>query len=634
MQRHLAACLLLPTLAAAATAQYAERPHTKASGLAAVDVSGRSVKNPRVRAIHTRDATLPGGTADLLRRDPFLAYQLGRNLNFREFRERDGVFGPLVSQLAGGNPDGVTSKITANNQTSCLGCHNLPNGNPGGGANFSKDSGLGRNSPHYYGSGLMEMLAIQTRKGLLVQLDQDGNGWVSAVEAAAAGSSVEWTPSAGAAPLDYGDPRLDRGSTGSPQLNNILKVWYVDEDGQVVPGATEVDGTTTVGYNFSVMIWGWGQGGGRAALNPTNRAFLWDPFNAHSGLQAYDPSTTLDPNGDGVSRPTISGAIQFPVTHAAPDAGVNLDPMGFSRDDPDQDGHLNEISEGDLDLAEWFMLHAPRPAYAGTEDSYQAGLALMESFNCTSCHTPDWDVLPRGNGFEGDRRVFDLETSYDAASGELSGRLVPLWNKVGDQHIPKRGGFLVRGLFSDLRHHDLGERAREIDFGGTQNSLWRTPPLWGVGSGFPWFHDGASLTLEDAILRHGGAAEGSRTQYLAASPEQRAALVDFLGKLVLYDIESLPADIDGDGLISPAFQVAGQNTGTERFNAEWLFANPVQIEGPLGSASGNPVTSFAATNLSAAYGLTLELRQDSDGDGWPDAWDRAPSQPGFKNGVE
>ena len=27
------------------------------------------------------------------------------------------------------------------------------------------------------------------------------------------------------------------------------------------------------------------------------------------------------------------------------------------------------------------------------------------------------------------------------------------------------------------------------------DTIWRTPPLWGVGSGFPWGHDGASLTL-------------------------------------------------------------------------------------------------------------------------------------------
>ena len=38
----------------------------------------------------------------------FLAYQLGRNLNYREFRERDGVFDAKVSQLSGTLPDQET----------------------------------------------------------------------------------------------------------------------------------------------------------------------------------------------------------------------------------------------------------------------------------------------------------------------------------------------------------------------------------------------------------------------------------------------------------------------------------------------------------------------------------------------
>jgi hypothetical protein len=35
----------------------------------------------------------------------------------------------------------------------------------------------------------------------------------------------------------------------------------------------------------------------------------------------------------------------------------------------------------------------------------------------------------------------------------------------------------------------------------------------------------------------------------------------------VYDIESLPADIDGDGQIALFFSVAGERTGIERLNA-------------------------------------------------------------------
>ena len=227
--------LALLVSALPASAQYAQREQLPGAG-PAVDVSGRSIKNDRIRAIHTTDTSQKGGTAYLIRKDPFLAYQLGRNLNFREFRTRDGVFSD-VSGLAGPMPDGTTAKITANNQVSCAGCHNLPNGNPGGGPNFSKDSGLGRNSPHYYGAGVLEMIALQVRREILLTIDSDGSGWISASEAQLAPTSLAVATGRGPgdAQLDYGNPRLSQGATGVPALNNIFRVWYVDAAGVHVP---------------------------------------------------------------------------------------------------------------------------------------------------------------------------------------------------------------------------------------------------------------------------------------------------------------------------------------------------------------------------------------------------------------
>ena len=632
---------VLAALAASLSAQYAERPSLAGSLRPDVDVSGRSVKNKRVRAVHSDDDTQAGTTAWFIRRDPFLAYQLGRNLNFREFRSRDGVFDtfepgedPLrdgVSSLGGPMPDGTTNKITALNQTSCLGCHNQPNGNPGGGANFHKDSGRGRNSPHYFGAGVTEMLALQVRAELMRQLDTDQSGWISAAEAQNAPTSMLVAPHPGAAPIDYGDARLD--GAGRPQLNNIFKVWFVDDQGRHLPGATGVGDRGAAGYNFNMIVWGWGQGPGRAALNPTNRAFLWDPFNAHGGLEAHDPSTTDDPDGDGVSQPTLNGAEQFPATHRAPDGGLNSDRRGFSRDDPDGDGYLTEISEGDLDLGEFFMLNAPRPAFAGTPAQYAQGLQLMNQMNCTSCHVANWRINAQDETFAGDRRLFDLDVRWNPVATELQGRLRRLYTVAQGRYLPNRGPARIEGIFTDFKHHDMGAGFEEIGLDGTLNRLWRTAPLWGVGSGFPWGHDGASLTLEDAILRHDGAGAASKQAYLAADDNDKALLVQFLSRLQLYDIESLPADIDDDGLIDSNFVVAGMGTGIERFNAEWLFRIPVRIQGDYVNVDGITVTSFAATNLDQAYGQDLRWRADSDNDGWPDVWDDANGTVGYRDGV-
>lgn len=624
--------LLLPAL----SAQYAERGSLAGSGRMDVDCSGRSVKNPRVRAVHTRDGAKAGGTAWMLERDPFLAYQLGRNLNFREFRRRDGVFDTQIANLGGPMPDKTTAKITSNNQVSCAGCHNLPQGNPGGGVTFHKDSGFGRNTPHYFGAGVTEMLAIQIRTKMLRQIDTDESGWVSAKEAQASRRRLRVETGSGPS-VDFGSARLTKGKTGTPQLNNIFRVWYVDKHGRTVDGATQVDGKKTVGYNFNLIVYGWGQGPGRSALNPTNRAFLWDPWKAHGGLEAFDPSTTNDPDRDGVSVPTLSGAIQFPATHRAPDAGAKLDKLGFSRDDPDGDGHLNEISEGDLDLAEWFMLNAPRPAFAGTAHEYRVGVWVMGELGCTECHVSSWKIEAKGgkghHAFAGDRRLFDLAANWDERARRLEGVIKPLYKRSGGRYERRFGSTVVEGLFTDFRHHDMGEGFEETDFGGNKNRIWRTAPLWGVGSGFPWGHDGKSLTMEAVILRHGGEAKVSRSKWASAPKYVRDWMLTWFGKLQLYDIESLPADIDGDGKIDSRFRVQGQDTGVERFNAEWMFKTPVRIQGRMKNTDGKIVTSFAAVNLSDAYGLALPLRRDSDLDGWPDVWDHAPFTPGYKDGV-
>jgi hypothetical protein len=664
------ACVLM--LSTTSAAQYAERPSLAGSGQPDVDVSGRSVKNPRVRAIHSTDPTLKGTSAYFVSRDPFLAYQLGRNLNYREFRSRDGVFNTSPTGVAGfGGPmvDGTTAKITANNQASCLGCHNLPNGNPGGGTNFAKDSGLGRNAPHYYGAGIVEMLAIQNRATLINMIDTDGDGWVSAVEANAAPNPLQISTESGrsgggiasdpfasgmmsgqkAPPtlfsgpsIQYGSAALDGGATGSPQFNSIIRVWYGLESGGVIdiaPGATSIDGVNATHYNFEIVVWGWGQRTPASALNPTNRAFLWDPWVSHSGLESYDPSSGNDPDGDGVSVPTICGAIQFPATHLAPDSGTSLDPLGFSTHDPDGDGYYTEISEGDLDLAEWFMLNTPRPAYSDTKQSYDSGTYAMQQLGCTSCHVPNWTISPQASPFgasaefAGDRRLFDLDVTWNEETQRLEGELEPLYDVIGRDFVPNRQAFQVNGLFSDLLQHEMGEGFAEMAYDGNVNSTWRTPPLWGVGSGFPWGHDGASLTLDDAIRRHGGEAVASAEAYANAGPGMRRNLLRLLENLVLYDIESLPADINGDGMISEAYTVAGQDTGLERFNAEWLFVHPVEIQGSVLNSDGIVIRSNQAVNLSTAYGLDLESRRDSDLDGWPDVWDNAPFTAGYKDGV-
>src|SRR5262245_45739042 len=57
------------------------------------DLSGRSVKCPRVRMVHSDDPTRAGASAYFVRVDPWVGYARGRELFLREFTAADGVFG-------------------------------------------------------------------------------------------------------------------------------------------------------------------------------------------------------------------------------------------------------------------------------------------------------------------------------------------------------------------------------------------------------------------------------------------------------------------------------------------------------------------------------------------------------------
>ncbi|MFP3519031.1 di-heme oxidoredictase family protein, partial [Pseudomonas sp. SIMBA_077] len=92
--------------------------------------------------------------------------------------------------------------------------------------------------------------------------------------------------------------------------------------------------------------------------------------------------------------------------------------------------------------------------------------------------------------------------------------------------------------YSDLLLHDMGEGLADhrTEFKASGRD-WRTAPLWGIGltetvSGHTQFlHDGRARNLMEAVLWHGGEAEGAKQQVLTFNAQQRAALLAFLNSL-------------------------------------------------------------------------------------------------------
>jgi mono/diheme cytochrome c family protein len=357
-------------------------------------------------------------------------------------------------------------------------------------------------------------------------------------------------------------------------------------------------------------------------------------------MQACDPTTfTPSRHGNGLAQVSNAGAQQF-VTAAGKDRGAIRGPTGISLDDPDRDGYCEELTEGDLDVMEWYFLNHPSPARGRLTADVQAGEKLFHTVGCAVCHVPDWHLHAYNPGakdyterYDGDRRFFELQVAFNEQTERLEGKVEYLADKRGDRLLPRRGAYTIRGIYSDFRYHDVGADFYQMQFDGSVVRKWRTPPLWGVGSTAPYGHDGASLDLDTVIRRHGGEALASRKGYTTLTEDQRRKVVAFLQSLVLYQTDQLPCDVNGDGKIDERFIVQGMDTGLERFNPEWLFRVPGKIEGPVKNVLGEDIVSFALTNLRKAYGLDLKYLKDTDGDGFPDVIDPAPRQRGYRDGI-
>jgi hypothetical protein len=443
----------------------------------------------------------------------------------------------------------------------------------------------------------------------------------------------------GSTPIDYGLFE-DADGNGYPDLNGIFYPIFVDENGQRIAFARNLQFNGVAGYTIEVQVFGFGvlYMPFRPPFTTTIRAFSATPFDIHAGLQACDPTTTTSPKQNGLALVSNAGAQQF-VTAAGRDRGGMKGKSGLSLDDPDRDGYCEEITEGDLDVTEWYQLNHPAPARGRITRNVAVGEKLFQKIGCADCHTPDWHLFP-GNSvsadytqrFDGDRRFFDMEVGYNNQSERMEGKLHYLLNKQGGLWLPKRGAYTIRGVYSDFKYHDVGEAFYQMQFDGSMVRKWRTTPLWGVGSTAPYGHDGASLALDDVVRRHGGEALSSRTAYVGLSDDQQDQVLAFLRHLVLFQTDQLPCDINGDGRISGHYYVQGMDTGLERFNPEWLFREPGRIEGAIRNTRGEPIVSYALTNVRDAYGLDLEYLRDSDEDGFPDVIDPEPLVSGYRDG--
>jgi CxxC motif-containing protein (DUF1111 family) len=163
------------------------------------------------------------------------------------------------------------------------------------------------------------------------------------------------------------------------------------------------------------------------------------------------------------------------------------------------------------------------------------------------------------DGLEVDAESLDLVTFYSRNLGVperrrvedpqvLAGKRVFHSLRCAACHVPKHVTHRLEGQpeqsfqliwpYTDLLLHDMGPGLADgRPEGRASGTEWKTPPLWGIGltaqvSGHTQFlHDGRARSLTEAILWHGGEAQGARDGFVALSAEDRAAILAFLESL-------------------------------------------------------------------------------------------------------
>lgn len=154
----------------------------------------------------------------------------------------------------------------------------------------------------------------------------------------------------------------------------------------------------------------------------------------------------------------------------------------------------------DIGLFATFMRGLRAPARGPITAQVNNGEVLFNALDCDICHTP---------------------TLVTAAPGTLiNGGAATVSTALGNKRIHP---------YSDFAMHDVGTGDGIVQNGGqgTRNQV-RTAALWGVRSRVRLMHDGESLTVNDAILRHGGQALTIRNNYNNLSTANKQAVIAFV----------------------------------------------------------------------------------------------------------
>ena len=265
-------------------------------------------------------------------------------------------------------------------------------------------------------------------------------------------------------------------------------------------------------------------------------------------------------NSDTVMSPRVAPAV-FGLGLLAAVPQSSLEALEDA-EDANQDGisgRLNRLDDGQIGRFGW---KADVPSLiAQTTGAFVHDMGITSSLEPNHPHTAvqsSLNELPNGGLPEVDDKKVARIVGYLERIAVPHARAVDhievrkgrqLFTELGCDgcHIPelRTGAHAVPQLseqriqpYTDLLLHDMGPELADGFASHTANGQeWRTPPLWGLGllpvvNGHSrLLHDGRAHSIEEAIVWHGGEAEGSREAFMALDAAERMQVLRFLASL-------------------------------------------------------------------------------------------------------
>ena len=165
----------------------------------------------------------------------------------------------------------------------------------------------------------------------------------------------------------------------------------------------------------------------------------------------------------------------------------------------------------------------PRDAQLAVTPKARQGAELFNKVGCDQCHVQTLTTAPAGT--------------------QVNGGTVTISAALAEKQFHPYGDFLLHdvgtgdGVVQSMTEH-YGKRMYQIswknlsirDYESTANKM-RTAPLWGVRMRSRLMHDGASVTLLEAILRHRGEAARVTRKFERLKSSEKEALLEFLRSL-------------------------------------------------------------------------------------------------------